>query len=77
MISIYLILDFLIIPVIFYIVVLAAGLDLGGLRRSGWLFDMGASAHEPWYTFYTYYGKNISWFSIQRINVYLRLFFFL
>ncbi|KJA17340.1 hypothetical protein HYPSUDRAFT_1023378 [Hypholoma sublateritium FD-334 SS-4] len=46
---------FLIIPVVFYVVVFAAGIDLGGLRRSGWLFDMGASAQEPWYKFYTYY----------------------
>ena len=42
--------DFCIIPAIFYVVVAAAGLDLGRLRETGWLFDMGVS-HEPWYHF--------------------------
>lgn len=42
---------FLTIPIIFYIVVAAAHLDLGTLRREGWLFDMGTS-REPWYQFY-------------------------
>ncbi|KAF5319323.1 hypothetical protein D9619_008654 [Psilocybe cf. subviscida] len=45
---------FIIIPVIFYIVVLAAGLDLNSLRHSGWVFDMGSSSNEPWYQFYSY-----------------------
>ncbi|KAH9475182.1 hypothetical protein JR316_0012293 [Psilocybe cubensis] len=47
---------FIIIPIIFYIVVFAAGLDLGHLRRTGWIFDMGASAQEPWYKFYSYFN---------------------
>lgn len=49
-------LDFLMVPVVFYIVVAAARLDLGVLREKGWLFDMGTS-REPWYHFYTLYGK--------------------
>ncbi len=49
-------LDFLAIPIIFYIVVAAAHLDLTTLRKSGWLFDMDTS-DEPWYRFYTFFGK--------------------
>ncbi|KAI0077979.1 hypothetical protein K474DRAFT_1594928 [Panus rudis PR-1116 ss-1] len=45
---------FIIIPIIFYIVVAAARLDLDVLRRTGWLFDMDTS-DEPWYRFYTFY----------------------
>jgi len=43
------------IPAIFYVIVTAAKLDLSELRTSGWLFDMGSAAHEPWYKFYTYF----------------------
>ncbi|KAF8197043.1 sulfate transporter family-domain-containing protein [Pholiota molesta] len=50
---------FIIIPIIFYIVVFAARLDLGDLRRAGWLFDMSSSAEEPWYTFYNYFDFSL------------------
>ncbi|KAG5634183.1 hypothetical protein H0H81_003026 [Sphagnurus paluster] len=43
---------FLVIPVLFYVAVAAAGLDLSELRRARWIFDMGSGAAEPWYTFY-------------------------
>ncbi|KAF8896905.1 sulfate anion transporter [Gymnopilus junonius] len=46
---------FIFIPVVFYVVVFAAGLDLEGLRKTGWIFDMGAAAHEPWYKFWSYF----------------------
>ncbi|KAF7986880.1 hypothetical protein HWV62_12628 [Athelia sp. TMB] len=46
---------FLVIPIIFYIVVAAAGLDLDTLRKTGWLFNMGDSGDEKWYDFYSYY----------------------
>ncbi|KAH6901521.1 vacuole protein [Coprinopsis sp. MPI-PUGE-AT-0042] len=47
---------FIIIPAIFYVVVLAARLDLTQLRENGWLFDIGADGgREPWWKFYTYY----------------------
>ncbi|EIM84807.1 uncharacterized protein STEHIDRAFT_60168 [Stereum hirsutum FP-91666 SS1] len=53
--------DFIIIPAVFYIVVLAAGLDLDVLRKAGWIFDVGAS-EEKWYQFYTYFDlKSIRW----------------
>jgi sulfate permease, SulP family len=48
-------LDFITIPIIFYIIVSAAGLDLGSLRRDGWLFEVN-DADEPWYKFYGFYG---------------------
>ncbi|KAF7972560.1 hypothetical protein HWV62_17676 [Athelia sp. TMB] len=48
-------LHFLVIPIIFYIVVAAAGLDLDALRKTGWLFNMGDSGDEKWYYLYSYY----------------------
>ncbi|KAG5643844.1 hypothetical protein DXG03_009575 [Asterophora parasitica] len=46
---------FLVIPVLFYIIVTAAGLDLWHLRRTGWIFDMGTEDAEPWYKFYSHF----------------------
>ncbi|KAI0727658.1 sulfate transporter family-domain-containing protein [Fomitopsis betulina] len=52
---------FLMVPVVFYIVVAAAHIDLGVLREKGWLFDMGTS-REPWYHFYSLYDfKAVRW----------------
>ena len=51
--------DFIMIPIIFYIVVAAAHLDLANLRKTGWLFDMDTS-DEPWYRFYTFFGTLFS-----------------
>ncbi|OCH91545.1 hypothetical protein OBBRIDRAFT_728492 [Obba rivulosa] len=45
---------FSIIPIVFYVVIAAAHLDLRELRRDGWVFEMGTS-HEPWYHFYSYF----------------------
>lgn len=44
------------IPVLFYIIVLSAGIDLSSLRTSGWLFDMGSSSESRWYEFYMHYS---------------------
>jgi len=49
------IVDFLAIPVVFYVVVAIARLDVSTLRRAGWLFDMG-DINEPWHHFYKYFG---------------------
>ncbi|KAJ7485150.1 sulfate transporter family-domain-containing protein [Mycena galericulata] len=47
---------FLMIPMIFYVVVAAAQLNIDDLRDSGWVFDMAAGAkQESWYKFYEYY----------------------
>jgi SulP family sulfate permease len=45
----------LIIPLLFYIVILGAGFNLDTLRRNGWLFEV-ARSEEKWYRFYTYFG---------------------
>lgn len=52
--------DFLLIPMVFYIVVAAARLDLGNLRDDGWLFDISSGADDTWYKFYTYLGPQLS-----------------
>lgn len=44
-------------PAIFYVIMAAAGLNLGTLRSTGWIFDMGDGGREPWYAFYSYFGK--------------------
>lgn len=52
-------LDFLVIPVIFYIVVAAAQLNLADLRESRWIFDVGADPSQRathWYSFYSFLG---------------------
>ncbi|KAF5347183.1 hypothetical protein D9758_011062 [Tetrapyrgos nigripes] len=67
--------DFVIIPVLFYIIVFAGRMDLEELRREGWLFDVGgggegggsgepgdgggASGEAHWYHFYEYLDLNL------------------
>lgn len=51
--------DFLIIPIAFYVVVAAAGLNLDQLRKEGWLFESAQGTgglEDKWYGFYSYYG---------------------
>ncbi|KAF8551076.1 hypothetical protein OG21DRAFT_1418614 [Imleria badia] len=58
---------FLVIPIIFYIVVAAAQLDLDTLRRDGWLFETAREVGgvDSWYAFYTYYDwRAVRWTSI-------------
>ncbi|KAF9443821.1 sulfate anion transporter [Macrolepiota fuliginosa MF-IS2] len=50
---------FMAIPIIFYIIVAAAGLPLGDLRREGWLFDSGSASQVHWYEFYTYFDYRL------------------
>ncbi|KAF7291504.1 Sulfate transporter family protein [Mycena kentingensis (nom. inval.)] len=45
---------FLLIPLTFYFVVLCGHLDVGRLRKDGWVFGVVGNP-EPWYTFYKYY----------------------
>ena len=61
------IVDFLIIPVVFYIVVLGAGFDLDALRRDGWLFEV-ARSEEKWYRFYTFFGAFHRYSNISFAN---------
>jgi SulP family sulfate permease len=45
------------IPLVFYVVVAAAQLNIADLRDSGWVFEMvGGGKEEHWYKFYSYYG---------------------
>ncbi|KAJ7902840.1 sulfate transporter family-domain-containing protein [Mycena olivaceomarginata] len=47
---------FLLIPLVFYVVVAAAQLNIADLRDSGWVFEMvGGGKEEHWYKFYSYY----------------------
>jgi len=48
--------DFIVIPIIFYIVVGICRFNLGELRKAGWLFTTGGSK-DPWYKFYTLFGS--------------------
>ena len=47
--------DFILIPILFYLVVAIGGFNLGELREAGWLFTTGGS-NDPWYKFYTLFG---------------------
>jgi hypothetical protein len=47
--------DFIIIPIVFYFVVLVGRFDLQDLRDAGWIFNTGGT-RDPWYKFYTMFG---------------------
>jgi len=47
--------------VLFYVVILGAGLNLDTLRENGWLFEV-ARSEEKWYRYYTYFDfTKIRW----------------
>lgn len=48
---------FLSVGAFFYIVKFIFGIPLDTLRESGWIFE-APSASDPWYHFYTLYGKS-------------------
>lgn len=50
---------FLIIPIAFYVIVIAASLDLDKLRKDGWLFELAPGTGDKWYEFYSYYDLNL------------------
>jgi SulP family sulfate permease len=47
---------FIVVAVMFYIVVLCAGVSMDTLHKKGWAFD-APSSNNPWYHFYSLYGK--------------------
>lgn len=47
---------FISVAVLFYVVKLSAKIPLDTLRSKGWVFDAPSSS-DPWYHFYTLYGK--------------------
>lgn len=47
------------IPAVFYFFVLSLNeLDPGKLRKAGWIFE-GPEAGEPWWSFYSLYGRSL------------------
>jgi hypothetical protein len=52
-----LLIDFIIIPILFYIVLAASGSSIADWREDGWLFDMSNGKDAKWYEFYTYLGE--------------------
>lgn len=48
--------DFVALPMIFYLVILAGGFNINDLRHHGWVFDVG-EARDPWYKFYMQFGE--------------------
>ncbi|KAG1824746.1 sulfate transporter family-domain-containing protein [Suillus subaureus] len=63
---------FMIVPVVFYVVVAAAQLDLGVLRRDGWLFDMAegtGGGEDKWYEFYSYLDLGLIRFTPLRTTL--------
>ncbi|KAJ5138645.1 sulfate transporter [Penicillium bovifimosum] len=52
---------FIAVAVVFYIVVLSAGIPMDALRHNGWVFD-APSSNNPWYHFYTLYDLSaVNW----------------
>lgn len=67
--------DFIIIPFLFYIVVVGAGLSLVDLRKHGWLFDLGNNASgEAWYKMYSYLGAFTSSLTISKLLTFVDRF---
>ncbi|KAK0218705.1 sulfate transporter family-domain-containing protein [Armillaria fumosa] len=46
---------FIAIPVIFYVVIWAAGIPMDVLRKNGWVFDVQSGNEAGWYKFYGYF----------------------
>jgi sulfate permease, SulP family len=47
---------FMIVPLLFWFVILVAGLDADQVRNDGWIFPL-VEGDVPFWHFYTYYGK--------------------
>lgn len=60
--------DFIMISLVFYVVVLSARINLTNLRKDGWIFDMGSTS-EPWYTFYSYYSEYDIFIGYHRCKI--------
>lgn len=68
----------IVVPVIFYVIVLAANIPLDELRQLNWIFDVGEGADAPFYRFYTYFDfTSVSWTGImETLPTQLALVFF-
>lgn len=56
---------FIAVAAVFYIVILSARISMGALRDNGWVFD-APSSNNPWYHFYSLYGK---WIGCNTLGV--------
>lgn len=56
------------VAVVFYIVKFSAGVPMNVLRQQGWVFDAPSSSN-PWYHFYTLYGKPLFDFYVSFLKV--------
>jgi SulP family sulfate permease len=63
------------VGVIFYIVILSARVSMDTLHRKGWVFD-APSSNNPWYHFYTLYGKATTFDSlgVYQANIVHQIF---
>ncbi|KAH8547801.1 sulfate transporter family-domain-containing protein [Umbelopsis sp. PMI_123] len=68
---------FMIVPIVFWFVVLVAGLDVNQVRQDGWVFHL-VEGDVPFWHFYTYYDFNaIDWAALSStIPAMLALTFF-
>jgi SulP family sulfate permease len=55
---------FIAVAAVFYIVILSARISMASLHQNGWVFD-APSSNNPWYHFYTLYGKLLSNFLVR------------
>jgi SulP family sulfate permease len=46
---------FMVVPIVFWFVILVAGLDVNQVRNDGWIFPL-VEGDAPFWHFYTYYG---------------------
>lgn len=53
------------VAAMFYIVVLIARISMDTLHEQGWVFD-APSSNEPWYHFYTLYGKCLTYLVVDH-----------
>ncbi|KAJ3040061.1 hypothetical protein HDV00_011510 [Rhizophlyctis rosea] len=69
---------YVVVPVIFYIVVLSAGIPIQQLRDDGWLFGVPGGKQAPFWTYWTYFDMRIvDWGAIPAtIPTQLALTFF-
>jgi SulP family sulfate permease len=50
---------FIAVALIFYMIKFSAHIPMASLRNNGWVFDAPSSSN-PWYHFYTLYGKSVT-----------------
>ncbi|TFK98319.1 sulfate transporter family-domain-containing protein [Pterulicium gracile] len=69
---------FVLVPVVFYLIVLAARINISTLRSGGWVFDIQDGEDSHWYEFYQWlHWNNIHWGALaDTLPTQLALLFF-